>query len=1685
MKVNIFLILIVGVLSSSCSYESAEEEVESLIKNHKAVENKLVMTEPQSGYYLEDSIITLQINHPFEMAVTGVPRVALDIGGQTRYANYVSGTGTKKLIFRYTVVVGDDDSSGIAIAAEIDLNGGTITFEYGGEAKDVELDYVVPNNSIVVDTSAPSIVGISPPATMTYLAGKYIRFSAVFDQNVFVSGTPNLEFNVGGQIKSAKYAWGSGTSTLSFEYQVQSGDLDTDGIIVTSPLKLNGGKIKDKAGNASDLTFVPIPSAEPNAILVDGETAYVVDIIKPADGTYSLGDSFDFTLVFNEKVFVSNNQVRVGLNIDGGIDYASYVSGSGSKNLVFRYQVAPDLVEEEGVTFDTAIDLNGDTIIDVDSYNASLILPQPAMYGVVIDGARSKVIGIIIPSAGTYTVGDSLYFALKFDDNITVSGTPSLLINIQSDSPTPAEAIYYSGSGSDTLTFRYIVDGTDVDNDGIALGSTLSLNAGQLLDPLGYQAKLDISEALALVDSSNILLDNVVAQTVTINTPDPVNLNNVASYILSGTCSENGAAVSIDIGGVTDSITCSSGIYTSNSLNLSGVSDNSAVAITADHGTATQAQTTVLKDTVIPTISVSAASDINSSSASSYSLSGSCSENTRQVSVDVGGITGSATCSSNAWSANLNVSSLSDGSGIAISVTHQDVAGNSATPATDSADKDTVIPTVSIISPVDISGVNASSYSVGGSCSEDGQNVSVSVGGISGSTSCSSGAWTVSGLDVSSLSNGSVTILADHVDAVGNNATQASDAVNKSSASVALDTPLADINLANITAYTVTGTCSENGVAVDVNIGSVNESINCSSGVFSTSALDVSSLSDGSSISVTADHSDAPQASSSVIKDTLAPTVAINAPAVVNIANVASYSLTGTCNENGAQVDLIVGSINTTSTCSSGTWSKVLDMSSVGDNSNLAISADLQDAVGNSATQATANTAKDTVAPTVNITSAADITGANVTSYSVIGDCSENGQSVSVSLGGIALTPTCSSGSWSVTGQNVSGLSDGSVNITADISDSAGNNASGDSTAVNKNTATPTVTINTPTNIDQSNQTAYSLSGNCSENSLVVSVAIGALNFSPNCTGGVWNLINIDVSSLADNPSIAITADHSTATQAQATVAKDTSGPTVTISMAQDINASNESNYVVSGSCSENGRTVDVYIDGMNFTPTCSSGAWSTGLQDVSGLSDGSILITADHDNAALVPATQAQVTINKDTVNPTVTNLSVPSTLVTSADLTWGQEGAGGFTINDYIINYRIKGSPTWLTFNDGTSTATNTTVTSLSASTIYEFRVAVQYDTTEQSPWSNIAEGETKPDDPLFGPNVAMNVGGAVSSSVVAFEDGTNVTLNGSPLVTLNKGQTHIFTSVQFDVIDADKPIFTAGRIGSSGAGAANKANIVWNPTTWAGKSFSFNATRNNPQILKVYAIENATITVKQGSTVLDSATLTSGNGTVLSWSVYGSYQVSSTGTILAFHSSGSGTTYYDPKPLLPSHTEMIGFPSSSMSLTVSLDATNYYFVHGNSTTGSGSMNRQDVLQVNSQGTSSLYQGFALLVNADKGISGASFADTNGGCASVFLPTNLMKTKYAINASADYVAFASKQAGTIEVYNSSDVLVTTLTLTRSGGDPNAPYNARIGTSSAGYRFISTVPVAGWYQPNSDTGGADEDETILYGTND
>lgn len=80
------------------------------------------------------------------VTVTGTPRIAIDVGGATRYASYAAGSGTAALTFTYAVQSGDFDANGIAIASPLELNGGTIVDLAGNPAG---LTFTLPDTSAI------------------------------------------------------------------------------------------------------------------------------------------------------------------------------------------------------------------------------------------------------------------------------------------------------------------------------------------------------------------------------------------------------------------------------------------------------------------------------------------------------------------------------------------------------------------------------------------------------------------------------------------------------------------------------------------------------------------------------------------------------------------------------------------------------------------------------------------------------------------------------------------------------------------------------------------------------------------------------------------------------------------------------------------------------------------------------------------------------------------------------------------------------------------------------------------------------------------------------------------------------------------------------------------------------------------------------------------------------------------------------------------------------------------------------------------------------------------------------------------------------------------------------------------------------------------------------------------------
>jgi hypothetical protein len=86
------------------------------------------VTPPADEIYIANENLDFTVQFSELVVVTGAPRIAITLESGTRFADYISGSGSNAVTFRYTPQNGDHDHdyNGISLASDIDLNGGTI-----------------------------------------------------------------------------------------------------------------------------------------------------------------------------------------------------------------------------------------------------------------------------------------------------------------------------------------------------------------------------------------------------------------------------------------------------------------------------------------------------------------------------------------------------------------------------------------------------------------------------------------------------------------------------------------------------------------------------------------------------------------------------------------------------------------------------------------------------------------------------------------------------------------------------------------------------------------------------------------------------------------------------------------------------------------------------------------------------------------------------------------------------------------------------------------------------------------------------------------------------------------------------------------------------------------------------------------------------------------------------------------------------------------------------------------------------------------------------------------------------------------------------------------------------------------------------------------------------------------------
>ncbi len=178
-----------------------------------------------------------------------------------------------------------------------------------------------------------------------------------------------------------------------------------------------------------------------------------------------------------------------------------------------------------------------------------------------------------------------------------------------------------------------------------------------------------------------------------------------------------------------------------------------------------------------------------------------------------------------------------------------------------------------------------------------------------------------------------------------------------------------------------------------------------------------------------------------VTYDVTAPAAALTATPVINLANQAAYSVSGTCTGGDGPVSVLIGTVAATGTCTGGTFTTApVDVSALPDGP-VAVSASQTDAAGNTGS-ASGSATKDTAAPAAPAVTPLATTSSTPTITGTWGGVP--GESLTVLVNGVAYTSgdgnlSVSGTGWTLAIPPGNALPDGTYDVAATATDPAGN----------------------------------------------------------------------------------------------------------------------------------------------------------------------------------------------------------------------------------------------------------------------------------------------------------------------------------------------------------------------------------------------------------------------------------------------------------------------------------------------------------------------------------------------------------------------------------------------------------------------------------------------------------------------
>ncbi|EHF5015383.1 Ig-like domain-containing protein [Enterobacter hormaechei] len=1073
----------------------------------------------------------------------------------------------------------------------------------------------------------------------------------------------------------------------NWTYTVPSADLaglkDGDASVQVSVTNVNGNSASAGREYSVDATA---PSVTINTIATD-------DILNATEAQSDLAISGTSTAEAGQTLTVSLN----------GKDYTTTVSANGSWTLNVP---AADLagLTDGSVTVTASVSDKAGNPASVDhTLTVDVTVPAVTIHTVagddVINVAEHNQAQIISGSATGAAAGDTVTVTIGGQSYTTVLdaagnwsvGVPANVISGLSDgSVTVTASVTDAAGNTGSGTHNVTVD------TGLPSVSFNAISDDNVLNAVEKGQDLSVSGT-----SANLAEGTVV--TVTLN-----GKNYTATTAADGTWS-----------------------LTVPAADLSGLGEASyTLSATATNGVGNSISTTanLLVDTALPTVTINTVAGDNvinaAEVAAGQTITGKVANadigNT--VTVNIGGNTYTATVQSDlTWSVNVLESVLTAlGNGdLTVSATVTNDHGNTGTGERDIT-IDASLPGLRVDTVAGDDVINSIEHGqnliVTGSSDglAAGTTLTVTVNGKTYAASVlADGTWSaaIPAADVGALAAGTVTVTVAGQSAAGNPVSISHDVtVDLAAVAISIDAIATDdvINAAEKGADLVlSGSTSnvEENQTVTITFGGKSYTAKVDADGNWTATVpssDLAGLKDGDAsvqVSVTNVNGNSASAGREYSVDATAPTVTIDTVAGDNVINgseaAAGVAISGTTTaEVGQTVTVNLGGNSYTAQVQQGgVWSinvPAADLSTLADN-GYTVQVSVSDAAGNPGSAGKAITL-DTTPPTVsfNVVAGDDVINsvehgqAQVISGTATG--ASVGDKLVITIGSNQYTTTVdASGKWSVgvPASDISALTDGTVTLSATITDSAGNSSTQTHDVV-VNTASVALTVNTLSGDDVINAAeagaSLVINGSSAQfaNGTQVTITLNGKSYTATIqSDGSWTTTvpAADVGTLADGASyqVSVSAQDSAGNSASAThtISVDTTAPVIsvnTLSGDDVLNAAEaQQPLTVHGSSSaEAGQTVTVTLGGKTYTAlVANDGTWTLDVPaaDLANLSEGALTVTASVNDKAGNNG-QTTHTLTVDTVAPAVTISTVADDdIVNNAEQLAGQTISGTTT--------------------------------------------------------------------------------------------------------------------------------------------------------------------------------------------------------------------------------------------------------------------------------------------------------------------------------------------------------------------------------------------------------------------------------------